>query len=78
MAQGTVTGDRKIVMPLKLRGNDESPVSLDAIVDTGFDGYLTLPNDVLRMSHAEEASAWLVELGDGRFVKMNSYLVEVH
>lgn len=78
MTDGTVTRDRKIVMPLDVHCKDGSSVSVDALVDTGFNGHLTLPEDLLRLVHAEEDNVWTVELGDGNTVEMNSYAVEVN
>lgn len=78
MTYGTVTSDCKIVMPLNVRSKDGSSVSVDAIVDTGFNGHLTLPENLLRLVHAQEDNVWTVELGDGNTVEMNSYAIEVN
>ena len=48
MISGTVTTNREAILCLTIRdiGRQEHP--RDAIVDTGFDGWLTLPPDVIR------------------------------
>ena len=47
MITGTVTDDREIVIQLEALAADQSPVSFRAVVDTGFNGFLTLPIDAL-------------------------------
>jgi predicted aspartyl protease len=41
------------------------PVKVEFIVDTGFDGYLTLPPSVLRRLHATPLFETVRALGDG-------------
>ena len=50
MIAGTVTGDREIVIQLEAPAADQSPVSIEAVVDTGFNGFLTLPIDAFTAS----------------------------
>jgi hypothetical protein len=45
MISGNVTGDREIVIAVEALTANRSVVSIRAIVDTGFNGYLTLPSD---------------------------------
>lgn len=47
MIVGTVTSDREIVIQVKALAADRSFISIQAVVDTGFNGFLTLPLDVL-------------------------------
>lgn len=78
MATGTVTSDRKIVIPVEMLDNQHTPVILEAIVDTGFNGSLTLSHEVLNSLKATEAGSHIVELGDGSIVEMESYFVHVN
>ena len=48
MMTGTVTADREIVVPLEMITSGKSPTVLEVVVDTGFNGYVTLPSNVLR------------------------------
>lgn len=77
MSNGTVKSDRTIVIPLSLRDKAGDLVFVDAVVDTGFDGELTLPNRLLDSLQAEELNVLRVELADGSFVRLKSYEVEV-
>ncbi len=48
MIDGTVTADREIAVRLEALAADASVVSIQAVVDTEFNGLLTLPMNVLR------------------------------
>ena len=78
MATGAVTNDRKIVVALEVFDDQHAPVLLEAIMDTGFNGSLTLSNDVLSSLKATEAGTHRVELGDGAIVEMDVYFVDVN
>ena len=43
MITGTVTDDREIEIQLEAVSTDRSIVAFAAVVDTGFNGFLTLP-----------------------------------
>lgn len=43
MIAGTVNARREAVVGLRLRGSTGAVADVDAVVDTGFSGYLTLP-----------------------------------
>ena len=78
MISGTVTGNREIVIPLELLSAKQSTVSLQAAaVDTGFNGFLTLPIAVLNALGASAAGTRRAELGDGNLVEMDAYFVRV-
>jgi clan AA aspartic protease len=47
------------------------------VVDTGFNGYLTLPLDVLNALGASAAGTRRAELGDGNLVELEVYIVRV-
>ncbi len=77
MITGTVTDDREIVIQLQALAADQSLVSFEAVVDTGFNGFLTLPIDVLNTLEASAAGTRRAELGDGNLVEMDVYFVKV-
>jgi len=77
MISGNVTADREIVIPVEALAADRSVVSIRAIVDTGFNGYLTLPTDVLSALGAFAAGTRRAELGDGNLVELDVYAVRV-
>jgi clan AA aspartic protease len=77
MIDGTVTADREIVIQLEVLASNQSAVSIQAVVDTGFNGFLTLPIDVLNTLGASAAGTRRAELGDGNLVEMDVYVVSV-
>jgi clan AA aspartic protease len=77
MIRGTVTGDREIVIQLEALAADHASVSIQAVVDTGFNGFLTLPVDLLKTLGAAAAGTRRAELGDGNVVEMDVYFVRI-
>ena len=77
MIRGTVTGDREIVIHLEALAADHAPLSIEAVVDTGFNGFLTLPIDLLTALGASAAGTRRAELGDGNLVEMDVYFVKI-
>jgi clan AA aspartic protease len=77
MISGTVTGDREIVIQLDVLATKQSAVSVQAVVDTGFNGFLTLPINVLNALDASAAGIRRAELGDGNLVELDVYVVKV-
>ncbi len=47
MISGVVTDDRQAVIHLKVRGPAGQEQEIEAIIDTGFDGWLSLPSFVV-------------------------------
>lgn len=47
MIAGLVTGDRQAVIHLTVRGPAGQEQEIEAIIDTGFDGWLSLPSSVI-------------------------------
>ena len=78
MMTGTVTANREIVIPLEVIASGEAPTILQVIVDTGFNGYVTLPSKVLKSLGAAPVGTRRVELGDGKIVDLQVYLVTVN
>lgn len=77
MISGYVTNNREIVIPLDAVAVNQSLVSLRAIVDTGFNGFLTLPTAALNELGASPAGTRRAELGDGNLVELDVYFVRV-
>lgn len=77
MMAGTVTDTREIIIRLEVLTNEQSIVPLEAVVDTGFNGFLTLPATVLNTLGASSAGMHRAEMGDGRIVELDVFLVTV-
>ena len=77
MIQGTVTPDREAVISLKLRGPNGDEEEIEAIVDTGFNDYLTLPSSTLSQLALPFAAPTQGMLADGSIVSLDYYEVTV-
>jgi predicted aspartyl protease len=44
---GMVNPDREAIICLPVRGPDEREQEIEAVIDTGFNGFLTLPSEVV-------------------------------
>jgi clan AA aspartic protease len=47
MIVGVVTADHQAVIHLSVRGPAGQETAIDAIIDTGFDGWLSLPSSII-------------------------------
>jgi clan AA aspartic protease len=77
MITGTVTADREIVIQLDALSTNQSVVPIPAVVDTGFNGFLTLPTDIIESLGASIAGTRRAELGDGNIIELDIYSVTV-
>lgn len=75
--RGRVTRDRDAVVPLDLVTADASTISVDAVLDTGFNGFLTLPENVIQSLDAVFVGNRRATLGDGSVVSMDQYLAQI-
>ena len=66
------------MIQLQVLATDQSAVSIQAVVDTGFNGFLTLPIDVLNAVGATAAGTRRAELGDGNLVELDVYVARVN
>jgi predicted aspartyl protease len=48
MMQGVVNQSCEAILPIVLKSDAKTP-RVDAVIDAGFSGFLTLPSDVIRM-----------------------------
>ncbi|MBI2503050.1 MAG: clan AA aspartic protease [Candidatus Latescibacteria bacterium] len=76
MAQGIVRKGYEITLSIDLLSqNQRHPV--EAVMDTGFNGYLTLPADTVQKLELKFAGNRRAILGDGRMVVFDVYLANV-
>ena len=73
MIIGTVNPDREATICLPVRGQDQREQEIDAVIDTGFNGFLTLPPAVI-------VALDLAFIGRGRAILANGSedLFDIH
>jgi clan AA aspartic protease len=65
MIKGVVTADREAVIRVAVHGSAAKRVIVEAVIDTGFDGWLSLPPNVIRSLGLPWRRRGLALLADG-------------
>lgn len=73
MISGTVNGEFEPIISLFVRGSDGQLYTQDAIVDTGFNGWLSLPPDSIERLNLRWKRRGRALLGDGSECVFNVY-----
>ena len=77
MITGTVNADFEPIISLLIRRSDGEVFTQDAIVDTGFNGWLSLPPDLIAELNLRWKRRGRAILGDGSECVFNIYEVVV-
>jgi clan AA aspartic protease len=77
MIRGTVNHRNEAIVPLRIRGPGGTEVDVDAVVDTGFTGILTLPPALISALNLPFRAQVEIQLGDGTRRYFDTYDVEV-
>lgn len=77
MISGTVTPALEAVIPLAVIGSDEESQEVEAVIDTGFTGFLTLPNREIAALGLPLVGNQSVTLADGSQVLLGMHLVRI-
>ncbi|MCS3953167.1 putative aspartyl protease [Salinibacter ruber] len=70
---GRVTGDREVVVPLLVRAQNGADRQVDALLDTGFNGYLALPAHVIESLELHKLGREQVTLASGEIHLVGKY-----
>jgi len=73
MITGHVTSAREAIIRIAVRGTGAREETVDAIIDTGFDGFLTLPASFVSDLALQFAGATKAALGDGSEVSLDAF-----
>ncbi len=65
MITGVITADREAAIRFPMRDKEGQEQQIQAVIDTGFDGYLTLPDSLVNAPGLSYHSQIIVTLGDG-------------
>jgi clan AA aspartic protease len=77
MIRGTVNSNNEAVLPLRVRGPGGTELDVDAIIDTGFTGSITLPPAIISALNLTGQSQVATRLGDGTMCYLDAYDVEI-
>ena len=77
MITGRVTAQRAAVVRLSILDTTQQPHDVKAVIDTGFNGFLTLPRAMVQTLQLPLAGNRQVTLGDGSMVVLDLYLATV-
>jgi clan AA aspartic protease len=77
MITGRITVNREAVIELEVIGSNQKREKVEGVIDTGFNGYLTLPNDLINYLKLHLAGSRHVTLGDGNVVVLDMYFAKV-
>ncbi len=70
---GRGTGDREVVVPLLVRNRDGADRQVDALLDTGFNGYVALPARVIEFLELQRLGREQVTLASGKTHLVGKY-----
>ena len=77
MIIGKVIANREAVIELEIIGSNQKRENVETVIDTGFNGYLTLSSDLINYLKLQLAGSRHVTLGDGNVVVLDMYLAKV-
>ena len=77
MIEGFVNAAREAVISLLLQGQAGRTMEVEAVVDTGFTRFITLPPEIISALGALPAGANRVMLGDGSEASLDVYGITV-
>ena len=77
MITGKITANREAIIELEIIGSNQKRENVEAVIDTGFNGYLTLSNDLINHLKLQLAGSRHVTLGDGNVVVLDMYFAKV-
>jgi len=77
MIRGVVTANREAAIRLVVVSPDQRREAIEVMIDTGFNGFLTLPSHVVRALNFPFVGNRRAMLGDGRSVVLDLYLATV-
>ena len=73
MITGVVTASREAGVQVMVRGAHSRDVPVDAVIDTGCTGFLTLPPPLITILNLAFAGTTRATLGDGSAVSMDVF-----
>lgn len=69
--------NREAIIELEVAGSGQSPQQIETVIDTGYNGYLTLPSRFVTMLQLPFAGHRRGMLADGSVTRLDVYLASV-
>jgi len=76
MMQGVVNQYCEAILPIVVKNSDKSQF-IDAVIDTGFSGFLTLPSKIIKALDLTWKGRDIATLGDGTSCIFEVYIVDI-
>lgn len=76
MIKGKITAYQEAVIELEVIGLNQ-PMRIEAVIDTGFTGYLTLSRPLINRLKLQQAGEQITILGDENRVVLKRYIAKV-
>ncbi len=77
MIIGILTSNREAVIPVRIRGMGNQEIMINAAIDTGFNGFLSIPLRYAADLNLQFACTTRAVLGDGKEVSIDMYEITV-
>ena len=77
MMTGRITPEREAVLELEVVGSGRNQAAIEAVIDTGFNGYLILSRNLAERLELQLAGNRRATLGDGHSIVLDAYLGSV-
>ena len=77
MIRGSVGEDQQARIAVDIMGDDGHSRSVEAVLDTGFNGSLSLPTDIVQMLGLQSVGQRTFELANGELFEFDVYLAAV-
>jgi clan AA aspartic protease len=71
MIRGRVSAHREAMVPLSLRGSQGEEHAVEAVIDTGYNGFLTLPLELIEQLGMPYLRTSRAMLGDGSTIEFD-------
>jgi clan AA aspartic protease len=75
--EGRVTAHREALVSLSLRSGQGEEHAIEAVIDTGYDGFLTVPPDLIEQLGLPYLRSSRAILGDGSVIEFDIHEVTV-
>ncbi len=77
MLIGRITAENEAIVPIEVHGSEGQKAHIDATIDTGYNGFLTLPRALIDELDLPSVGPARAALGDGNEVRMELFLAAV-